>query len=283
MSNWKQRVTAYYEKTLWDYVLVFFRGNYSMNFGYWDDTVQSRNDAFTRLYTKIADNLALKPDDRVLDAGCGMGEAACFMAKMYGCHATGVTINPGHIRQATNIIARRKLGDLVNIKLMDYTKTTFPDGSFDAVYAIETICHLPDKTDFYQEAYRLLAPGGRLVVVEYIQKKEPQSPRNRKEMEMFLDYAAMPNIWTVGAHRSAIKRCGYTNIVIEDFSTATVPISRYLYRYSLFGIPLYRVLRWGGFINEERMKNALWCRYQWLTKQKGLWGHAMISATKPKK
>ena len=281
-TDWKQRVIIYYEKTLWDYILAFFRGNYSMNYGYWDKTVKTRNGSFARLYTYIAEKLSLKTGDRVLDAGCGLGEAACFMAKTYGCRVTGVTITPMQVAKANDIIKRRGLGDKAKVELADYTKTNYPDGSFDSIYAIETICHIKDKSDFYKEAYRLLVPGGRLVVVEYIQKEKPQSPQDQHAMQILLDGWAIPNVWTTDTHRIALKKCGYKDIGTQDYSFATDRVARYLYRYSQFGIPIYRALRALGIIDDERMKNALACRYQWITKQKGLWGHAMISARKAK-
>lgn len=280
--DWKQRVITYYEKTFWDYVLAYFRGgNYSMNYGYWDETVASRKESYTRLYERIADALLLKPGDHLLDAGCGLGEAACFMARTYGCHVTGVTISPSQVSKAKEIIKRRNLGDRMSVMLADYTKTNFPDGSFDAIYAIETICHIKDKSDFYEEAYRLLTPGGKLIVAEYIRVREPNTETEQQLMKALLDGWVIPDLWTYDKHRSALKDCGYQDITIEDYSDATVRVARYLYRYSLVGIPIYRVLRRLGLIDDVRMKDALACRYQWLAKQAGLWGHALIAAQRP--
>lgn len=280
--DWKKRVTNYYEKTLWDYILVYFRGgNYSMNYGYWDKTVTSRKDAHARLYERIAGALSIRPGDRVLDAGCGLGEAACFMAKTYGCQVTGVTISPTQVSKAQEIVRGRNLGDRVSVVLADYTKTNLPDGSFDAIYAIETICHLQNKSDFYKEAYRLLSPGGRLAVAEYIQKEDPHTPFEHYAMKTFLDGWVIANIWTWNAHRTALARWNYKDIRMEDYSTATDAVARYLYRYSLFGIPIYQLLQQVGMIDDVRMKDALSCRYQWLTKKRGLWGHALITARKP--
>lgn len=280
-TDWKPRVVEYYEKTLWDYILVYFRGgNFSMNYGYWDKSVQSRNGSYARLYERIAGALSLKPGDRVMDAGCGLGEAACFMATRYGCRVTGVTISPTQVSKAQEIVEGRNLHDRVSVDLVDYTKTNYPDGSFDAIYAIETICHTKDKSDFYKEAHRLLVSGGRLAVAEFIQKRPPTSVSERRLMKALLAGWAIPNLWTSEAHGKALNQRGFAHVRIEDYSFATVPVARYLYWYSLFGIPLYRLLQSLGGINEVRMKDALSCRYQWLTKQKGLWGHAFITARK---
>ena len=57
---------------------------------------------------------------------------------------------------------------------------------FDCLIAIETICHLEDKSDFYQEAMRVLVPGGRLVAAEYTLNEVTQTRADEENMRIFL-------------------------------------------------------------------------------------------------
>jgi ubiquinone/menaquinone biosynthesis C-methylase UbiE len=48
----------------------------------------------------------------------------------------------------------------------NYNNTGFPDNYFDAVISLESISYAKDKKDFVQEMYRILKPGGRLVIID---------------------------------------------------------------------------------------------------------------------
>lgn len=52
-----------------------------------------------------------------------------------------------------------KLDDLCDFQVMDFTKISFPDNSFDRAYAIEATCHATDLADVYKEIFRVLKPG----------------------------------------------------------------------------------------------------------------------------
>lgn len=251
-----------------------------MNYGYWDDSVRSRGQALFRLYQRINEQLKLGADDLLLDAGCGLGEASRWFAENTGSRVVGITVSPSQVRLATGISGKQGLMEKNKFMKMDYTRTNFEDKSFDAVIAIETICHLADKADFYREAFRLLKPGGELVVAEYTLLRPAETAEEKAGFPKFLRGWKIPNLWTRTQHEDSMEKAGFIIKAVEDYSDKTTKTSRYLYWYSVFGIPFYLLCRKTGMIDDIRLENAVSCKYQWTTKRGGLWGHFLYTAVK---
>ncbi|MEK7065524.1 MAG: methyltransferase domain-containing protein, partial [Patescibacteria group bacterium] len=138
-------VVKYYEETVWDYFLFWINTKtLAMHHGYWDKNVTSHDASLLRLNEVIADKLKLKNSDYVLDAGCGLGGSALWVAQHRGCKVLGISITPDQIHRANEYAKKKHLEHLVTFRVADYTKLDIPTGTIDAVLAIETICHLKD-------------------------------------------------------------------------------------------------------------------------------------------
>ena len=106
--------------------------------------------------------LAPRPNDRVLDLGCGSGRMVLWNRDL-GAWTVGVDVSPFFAHEA------RETVDLV---LGDLRQLPFPDGSFDKAYALDVLEHLSPQalSGMLAEAARVLAPGGRLFVYSHVRK-----------------------------------------------------------------------------------------------------------------
>jgi ubiquinone/menaquinone biosynthesis C-methylase UbiE len=118
--------------------------------------------AFTSRYA--ADACLLEPSDgmRLLDLGCGSGAAAEYLATLRKVDITCVTNSP-----VQGDICRRKFekfGGRVRVMVADFDDLNLPDASFDAIYAFESIGYSKDVDAWLARCWRMLKPGGRLLI-----------------------------------------------------------------------------------------------------------------------
>ncbi|MFC8142844.1 methyltransferase domain-containing protein [Streptomyces paradoxus] len=115
--------------------------------------------------------LDARPGQLVLDAGCGRGDTTARLGAA-GCRALGVDVQPSQIDQA-----RRRFGSRSGARFAVADATALPrqaadvplsEGSFDRVHCLEAAFHFghEGRRSFLSESFRLLRPGGRLVLVD---------------------------------------------------------------------------------------------------------------------
>jgi SAM-dependent methyltransferase len=108
----------------------------------------------------LAKAAGLKKDMDVADLGCGTGGPGLYIASHMGCQLTGVDIAAGAVTIAQSHALQLGLGGRAQFVVGDATKSPLLGASFDAVMVLETFLGIPHKMALFQEAARLLWPGG---------------------------------------------------------------------------------------------------------------------------
>ena len=112
--------------------------------------------------------LALRPGERVLDVGSGPGFLAAEMAAAVGPsgRVVGVDTSPQMLALAGARCAAEGFAARVEFHPGDVRRLTFPDGAFDVAVAVQTLEYVGDLSSALAELFRVLRPGGRVLILD---------------------------------------------------------------------------------------------------------------------
>jgi SAM-dependent methyltransferase len=103
----------------------------------------------------------LKPEQHVLDVGCGLGGTARHLALHFGCRTTGLDLTAEYIQAAQMLTGKLRLDAQVAFKHGSALEMPFEDAAFDVVWSEYAQMNIPDKPRLYGEIHRVLRKGGR--------------------------------------------------------------------------------------------------------------------------
>ncbi|MCH3972728.1 MAG: methyltransferase domain-containing protein [Oscillospiraceae bacterium] len=123
-----------------------------------DDSSPSVYNMCRKDYPNLAAELAEEPFRRVLDAGCGTGSMLFFLKQKYpDKQYAGIDLSPKMVE-----VAKRK--GLKHIFAGDCEMLPFARNSFDTVLCSMSFHHYPHPQAFFDSVFRVLCPGGRLIL-----------------------------------------------------------------------------------------------------------------------
>jgi cyclopropane fatty-acyl-phospholipid synthase-like methyltransferase len=276
-----ERIRAYYDETWGDYRWLWLSPrNYAIHFGYWDKTTRTHAQSLREMNRTLADRIRIQPGQRVLDAGCGVGGSALWLASERSVEVVGVTLVASQVERARLFAAEAGLAGRVSFAQEDYTSTPFPAGSFDVIWAVESVCHAPEKQLFAREARRLLRPGGRLGMVEYTRVSRPLPVSADEElMRSWLSGWAIPDIATAEEWTGWFSDAGFDEIEITDITANVLPSLRRLYWITQALWTPASLVRRLGLRSETQQGNTRGAREIYRAVRRGLWREQILTAT----
>lgn len=134
------------------------------NVGYWSPPTSSLESACRALVQAHLDCVPFPGEVRqVLDAGCGLGSGSAAMARHFDqARVTAINLSEAQIAHA------HQQHPAVDFQVMDACRMDFPAARFDLILSIEAAFHFNTRADFLKEAFRVLRPGGQLVLTDIL-------------------------------------------------------------------------------------------------------------------
>jgi len=214
-------------------------------------TGQFLREYFDHEYAKGADSVARFgafteiPRGRALDFGCGAGGLTFRIAEACG-ESVGIDIESERY-QVEFAEARARELDRGNVRFVCYgggTPVPFDDASFDCAFCVDVVEHLPTPEKFVSELFRVLKPGGKLL----LSFGPPWRHAHGKHL-----WTKLPGWWThlLFPRRVVMRVGGYPEAATwEDLGMFRLTVGTF-----------NRIMRRSGFerlYHDEKINSLLW-------------------------
>ncbi len=277
----KKDVAEYYNSTQNHYENWWsLKKALSLHYGIWDNGVNSFKDSLLNTNLTLMNLANIREADRILDAGCGVGGAAFLLADKKNAKVTGISLSQKQIDFANEIAQKKALANQVDFQIMDYTNTSFPDESFDVIWACESVSSAPDKALFIKEANRLLKQGGKLILSDFFLTSDDQNDPN-DWINKWKNTWGISNYVTSNFFNNQLKQNGFCDTQIVDYTSKVTRSAKRMYRMSLLGfIPSEAYNLFHPNVSRFAKSHYKCGYYQYKALKENLWKYKVILSIK---
>lgn len=286
-----ETVAHYYRETAGAYEKrMVLEGHESIHYGYFEPehrtgrTVLGYDHATAnvRLKEVLADTAGISDGTEVLDAGCGIGETACWLAEHRDADVIGLNITDTQLEDARSLAVERGVADRTDFRFDDFEEMeTVPDDSVDVVWGLESICYATEKRTFLEQARRVLRPGGTLLVADGFMNKQNLTEREERWMETYLEGWAVPHFAYHTDFQVDLADLGFADIEYRDVTDKVIPSSKVLYLWTTMLLPLGKLQYLLGRKSDVQYRNWKAARAQYKALKNRVWVYGIVTATLP--
>lgn len=201
----------------------------------------------------------------ILDVGCGIGGSTLHLAAQYNAQATGITLSPVQAARARERAEAMNLDSRVNFAVANALEMPFEDDSFDLVWSLESGEHMPEKEKFIRECYRVLKPGGKLIIVTWCHRPTNSlagelTAAEKQHLEAIYRVYCLPYVLSLPEYEAIARECGVRDLRTADWSDAVAPFWNVTIESALSPEAILGLLRSGWKTVEAALSLSLMSR-----------------------
>jgi len=206
-----------------------------VHWGYWENPLDEKctDDDFYQaaenLSRKLCTLARVSDNQQVLDVGCGFGGTVSLLNNTcQGMKLTGINIDDRQIARAKANVKPANGNDIEFI-VGDACSLPFDNEVFDRVLAVECIFHFPSRDSFFEEAIRVLKPGGNITLSDFVASPLliPSCHMLKLPLLNKLNFFGHCDIITLNKYRQLAAQFGL-KMQMHDITRNTLPTYTYL-------------------------------------------------------
>jgi SAM-dependent methyltransferase len=214
-----------------------------VHWGHWRDPARSDGSvadfaaAAERLCQLVCAGAGPRDGWRVLDAGCGFGGTVASLNEQWrDLEVVGLNLDPRQLERAAARVSPRA-GNRIRWLCADACALPsqeaghpegLADGQLDAVLAVECIFHFPSRERFFGECARVLRPGGRLALSDFVPNALLRplvgGPAGGPASDLITaTYGTIDSRCSPRGYRELARRHGFRPLLDQDITPGTLP------------------------------------------------------------
>jgi len=213
----KQDIRSHYNLTTLFYRLLWGR---HIHHGLWSGD-EKATVAQQQLTETLAAEAGIRPGERVLDVGCGMGSSSIYLASHLGCDVTGITISSVQRRWAQCAARWHNVARRTQFLCADAEQIAFAPQSYDIVWSIECTEHLFDKPQFFRRVAAWLRPGGRVAICAWLAGDRGDTD-TMLQVHRVCEGFFCPSLGAADDYKQWIEAAGLVRLRYHDWTSAVV-------------------------------------------------------------
>lgn len=181
-----------------------------------------------QLTKNLLNNEKIYEHNKILDAGCGLGQTSQYLVETFGCQVYALDNHPEMVKQATKRFHQVNLP--VNVYMSSIEEMPFPENYFDFIIA-ESSTSFTSIHKTIQEYYRVLKPSGILISIDMTAEAILPDVQRKEIMHFY----KLKSILTEPEWISAYNKAGFaqvkilkSNTVLEELKNSQVADSKIL-------------------------------------------------------
>ena len=200
------RLDGLYRKTWGDH----------LHHGLWQAGGESVQEAVENLIDFAVEPMGIREGNCICDVGCGYGATAEFLEQHYEIRTIGITNSPVQYQVAQTRCENRSA---IDVRLHDWVENDLPSASCDGVLSIECLAHVADKPAFFREVGRVLKPGRRAVILDWMSAGNPASWEKQFLLEPICRAGSLAGLGNEAHYAELVASAGLRVISCEDLTT----------------------------------------------------------------